>query len=293
MISGIVFDIQKLCVHDGPGIRTTVFLKGCSLRCFWCHNPESLKHNRELMFFDEKCIQCKQCMASCTEGVHTLENGVHRLERTKCKACGACVSQCMTKALSMAGVTMTVNEVIDEVMKDAEFYKASNGGVTFSGGEALLQIDFLEAVLAACKQNNLHVAIETAGNVEWQNFERILPYVDLFLYDIKMIDPIKHKQYVGADNTRCLSNVERLIKGENNVIVRVPVIPSINDDDNEIEAITHFVKSINKETPVELLPFHKMGQTKYESLALDYEAQHLEAPSQETMERLNIIISKK
>ncbi|MEG0086243.1 MAG: glycyl-radical enzyme activating protein [Niameybacter sp.] len=293
MISGTVFDIQRLCVHDGPGIRTTVFLKGCSLQCFWCHNPESLKHHKELMFFSEKCMQCKECIERCPEGVHTLENGEHLLDRTKCKTCGACASHCMTKALSMAGVTMTVEEVMEEVMKDVEFYKTSNGGVTFSGGEALLQIDFLEAVLRACKQNSLHVTIETAGNVKWEHFERILPHVDLFLYDIKMMDSLKHKQYVGADNARCLSNVEQLIKRGKNIIVRVPVIPDINDHDKDIEAITNFVKHINKEIPLELLPFHKMGQTKYESLGLDYEAKHLEAPSQETMQRLNTIIFKK
>lgn len=293
MLSGTVFDVQRFCVHDGPGVRTTVFLKGCSLKCFWCHNPESIKPNKQLMVFAHKCIHCNRCVEICTQKAHTTKNGEHIFDRTLCKECGDCARSCVAKALVMSGTTMTIAQVMEEILKDVSFYKTSKGGVTFSGGEPLLQIDFLEELLIACKQNNLHTAVETAGNTSFEYFKRISPYTDLFLYDLKVMDPNLHKQVAGAHNQRCLSNLEQLIKKGKQVRVRIPVIPGINDSEKAIEEMVAFVAALDKKTEIELMPFHKMGQSKYDSLGLDYKANNLEAPSQETIQKLqNILLSK-
>lgn len=291
MLTGTVFDIQRCCVHDGPGIRTTVFLKGCSLQCFWCHNPESINPNKQLMVFLDKCIHCHYCIEVCKQKAHILKNGEHIFDRSLCNACGECVKGCESKALTMSGTTMTVEQVMEEVLKDISFYKTSKGGVTFSGGEPLLQIDFLEELLLTCKQNNLHTAIETAGNTNWESFERIAPYTDLFLYDLKIMNPDLHKQVTGMANRRCLSNLKQLIEKGKEVRVRIPVIPGINDFETAIKEIVDFVTSLDKKTTIELMPFHKMGQSKYDSLGLTYKAQDLNAPSQEVIQQLQNIIS--
>lgn len=291
MLSGMVFDIQRLCVHDGPGIRTAVFLKGCSLHCFWCHNPESINKNRQLMFFPKKCIQCGQCVLACKRQAHNLNQEEHSFNRSLCVECGECAAKCEAKALVMSGVTMTAAEVMDEILKDVAFYKTSKGGVTFSGGEPLMQIDFLEDLLIKCKEHNIHTAIETAGNVSWENFKRIMPYTDLFLYDLKAAEPTLHKNVTGVDNHRCLSNLEQLTAGGAQVTVRIPVIPGVNDSEERIIEMKLFLDSLKKDVEVELLPFHKMGQSKYDSLELEYKAGAIEPPSQELMQRLRNIIS--
>lgn len=291
MLTGTVFDIQRCCVHDGPGIRTTVFLKGCSLQCFWCHNPESINPNKQLMVFLDKCIHCNYCIEVCEQKAHIMKKGEHIFDRTLCNECGECAKICETKALIMSGATMTVEQVMEEVLKDIFFYKTSKGGVTFSGGEPLLQIDFLEELLLTCKQNNLHTAIETAGNTNWESFERIAPYTDLFLYDLKIMNADLHKQVTGVDNHRCLSNLKQLIEKGKEVRVRIPVIPGINDFEVAIKEIVDFVISLDKKTTIELMPFHKMGQSKYDSLGLTYKAKDLNAPSQEVIQQLQNIIS--
>lgn len=293
MLSGTVFDVQRFCVHDGPGIRTTVFLKGCSLQCFWCHNPESINPNKQLMVFSHKCISCNRCIEVCKQKAHTIKNGEHTFDRTLCHACGDCARTCVAKALVMSGVTMTVAQVMEETLKDVSFYKTSEGGVTFSGGEPLLQVDFLEALLIACKENNLHTAVETAGNTSLENFKRIAPYTDLFLYDLKVMDPNLHKKVAGAHNQRCLSNLEQLIKEGKQVRVRIPVIPGINDCEKAIEEMVAFITALDEKIEIELMPFHKMGRSKYHSLGLDYKANNFDPPSQETMQKLqNILLSK-
>lgn len=291
MTSGMVFDIQRICVHDGPGIRTSVFLKGCSLHCFWCHNPESIKGHRQLMVFPQKCIACGDCVTACKQGANQINDGVHRFNRDLCIECGQCAKTCEAKALVMSGNVMTVTEVMDEIVKDIAFYKTSNGGATFTGGEPLLQIDFLEELVMACKDQNIHTAIETAGNVSWESFKRILPYTDLFLYDLKVLNPTLHKQVTGSYNERCLSNLRQLADQGCRVKVRIPIIPHVNDSEEFIQEVKLFLGGINGNIEVELLPFHKMGRSKYDSLELDYKAGELEPPDQDLMQRLKTIIA--
>lgn len=287
---GVVFDIQRFSMHDGPGIRTTVFLKGCTLRCFWCHNPESIKPEQELMVFEERCIGCNACIEVCPVKAHALVAGQKVFEREKCIQCGKCAKACYAGALEQTGKCMGVKEIIDEVEKDKAFYQRSGGGVTFSGGEPLFQKEFLSTLLQESKARGLHTAVETAGNVPWEAFEAILPYTDLFLYDLKVMDAEKHKEVTGASNVKCLANLKKLIALKSNIWIRVPVITGVNDQEECMEAIRGFVA--DDEIPIELLPFHRMGTGKYKALGLVYQAETLAVPSTQKMEQLNQIINR-
>ncbi len=270
MLGGMIFDIIRNSFVDGPGIRTTVFFKGCNLRCAWCHNPESQSFEPQLMFYKNKCTDCGRCKEVCP----------NHLE--KCDLCGKCEIYCPRDARKICGSQMSVSEIMAEVIKDKDFYEASGGGVTFSGGECMLQIDFLCELLKKCKQKGIHTAVDTAGCVPWESFEKILPYTDLFLYDVKLMDKEKHKQYVGADNTLILENLKRLSKSGKIIIVRIPVIGRVNDNDEEIQAIADFLSSLNIEK-VELLPYHAMGEHKYE--ALDRSTCKFEVPKQDEIKK--------
>lgn len=289
-MQGMVFDIQRLCVHDGPGIRTTVFLKGCPMHCFWCHNPESIRPERQLLFFADSCIHCFQCIKVCEAKAHYQEQGRHMFQRNLCTGCGRCANVCAANALVLSGTAMTVEQVMEEILKDTSFYQNSNGGITISGGEPLLQIDFLADLLHTCKKYGIHTAIETAGHVGWDRFARILDDTDLFLYDVKVMDPIVHKRVTGADNHSCLSNLGRLLETKKAVRVRVPVIPGVNDSKTAIRDIKCWVSERRAAVPIELLPFHTMGQTKYGGLGLSYPAASLQLPDEETMKRLRTIV---
>ena len=270
-----VFDIQHFSIGDGPGIRTTVFFKGCNLRCAWCHNPESQNAKKQLLFHKNKCTGCGKCKEKCP---HSLE---------ECELCGRCAIYCPNDAREICGKEYTANEVMVEILNDKAFYENSGGGVTFSGGECMLQIDFLEEILKECKKNGIHTAVDTAGNVPYEYFERIIPYVDLILYDVKCFDNDRHKQYTGASNELILSNLGKLLKTGKAVWVRIPVIPSVNDTEEEMLKIKVFLSSHGAPEKVELLPYHAFGEHKY--AAIGKEVQTFSVPSEDEMSQLKMI----
>jgi pyruvate formate lyase activating enzyme len=279
MTAGIVFDIQRFSVHDGPGIRTTVFLKGCSLRCFWCHNPEGIRPKPEIQFEPGKCIGCGECVLICPQGAQHLDDGQRSYNRDDCIVCGQCVETCYTRGLALVGRTMAVEEVLAEVMLDRAFYQDSGGGVTLSGGEPVLQTDFAHDLLARCQAEGIHTAIETAGYYPWDRLERLLPHFDLVMMDLKHMDSAQHQTATGAPNERILDNARRLAITDTALIFRVPVIPTVNDTVEAVSAIARFVVDLSgmrgAPLPLQLLPFHRLAEHKYTSLGRDYAARSL------------------
>ena len=297
-VTGTVINIQRFSIHDGPGIRTTVFFKGCSLRCFWCHNPESIRPRPEIQFYVDRCIGCQECLAVCPQGAHIFNgdgsgNG-HKYDRRECIVCGQCVDTCCTAAVELTGRRLSVDEVMAEVLADKTFYATSGGGVTLSGGEPLMQRDFAHAILERCQEEGLHTAIETAANCRWEDLESLLPVTELFMMDIKHMDPACHKDATGVSNERILANADRLAASGKPVLFRIPVIPTVNDTVEEISAIAAFVHELGKlgvaqqnlehDLPqLELLTFHRLAADKYQSLGLDYRAATLEPPDKRRM----------
>ena len=269
-----IFDIERNSYVDGPGIRTTVFFKGCNLKCAWCHNPESQSPKKEMLFYKNKCTGCGKCKEKCT---YNLE---------KCVFCGKCTLFCPSDAREICGREYTVDEVLETVKKDKIFYDNSGGGVTFSGGECMLAIDFLEELLKRCKEMGIHTAVDTAGHIPPEYFERILAYTDLFLYDIKIVDSEKHKKYVGVGNELIISNIKKLLSLGARVIVRVPIIPGVNDTEEEILAVKEIASGAEK---IELLPYHAMGEHKY--AALGKEECKFSTPTEDKMKKLRAVLS--
>ena len=278
MTQPIVFNLQKFCVHDGPGIRTTVFFKGCPLRCGWCHNPESQSGMPELLFDRERCTACGRCQAVCPRGAIRMDEGGAVHDRNLCHSCGACADQCLNGARELCGKTATIGELLNEIEKDRVFYEQSGGGVTFSGGEALAQIDALTELARACKDIGLHVAVDTCGHAPFASFERILACTDLFLYDIKHMDPDVHRRITGRDNKPILKNLRRLAAAGANISVRVPLIDGVNADDGNIDALAAFLNE-TRLTHVMLLPCHHTGRSKYERLGRVFDAEAWPSPS--------------
>lgn len=258
MPKAMIFDIQRNSYVDGPGIRTTVFFKGCNLRCKWCHNPESQSFEKQMMFYKDKCTGCGKCREVCPNHLK------------KCDFCGKCELYCPAEARKICGREYTSDEVLAEVIKDKAFYDNSGGGVTFSGGECMLQLDFLCEILKKCKSEGIHTAVDTAGNVPWKSFEKILPFTDLFLYDIKAFGAELHRKGTGVSNELILENLKNL-SGRADIIVRIPVIGGYNDNDEEIRQIADFLKQI-KIIKAELLPYHAMGEHKYTALGRNTES---------------------
>jgi pyruvate formate lyase activating enzyme len=277
--NAVIFDIQRYSVHDGPGIRTVVFFKGCPLRCRWCQNPESWKPTPEIGFLLERCIGCRSCEESCPEGA--ILSGDKRIDRARCTACGACVETCDSEALRMVGEEWVQAELVREVSRDRPFYEDSGGGVTLSGGEPLLQIDFVEELCSACREEGISVAVETCGAVPFQSFQRILPYVDLILYDVKAIDSALHQAWTGASNERILSNLERLRGSGIRVIPRVPVIPEHTAlPSNLCQIAAHLAGSFPE---VHLLPYHRWGEAKSDLIDGPKPSLQLDPPCEEEM----------
>lgn len=266
---GIIFDIQRYSVHDGPGIRTLVFLSGCPLRCVWCANPESQKTVPQVMWDSKTCRRCQKCNEICPEGAITEGANAKMIDRAKCTGCGLCDKVCASHSIMLAGRYVNVDEVMAEVDKDKVFYKTSGGGVTIGGGEPLLQPGFARKLLAASRERGYNTAIETAGYVPWENMEKVIPYTDLFLYDIKLLDAEKHGRYIGTDNALILENVRKLKQAGANILVRMPVIPGINDSDESIEAVAALAGSMHMDG-MQLLPYHMMGTGKYTQLGETY-----------------------
>lgn len=288
-MTGTIFDIKKFSIHDGPGIRTTVFFKGCPLRCVWCHNPEGQEMSAEIMFFPDRCSVCGNCVSVCPNQAIVLKDAgceITRVcpERKKCVACGACVKACPRGAREVAGRVVTSDELIREIMKDVVFYDSSGGGVTFSGGEPLLQPDFLLALLRECKEREIHTAVDTCGFVKWETLSSIIPYADLILYDLKCMDSDMHYELTGRGNEEILENLRRLSKANCNVIVRFPLIPGINDNDENITCMGEFVLSLRhggRLPRVDILPYHKMGLDKYLRLGRAYSLPYVTQPKDE------------
>jgi len=257
---GMIFNIQKFSVHDGPGIRTTVFLKGCPLRCLWCHNPESYEPGPELTVMETRCIQCGACRDICPKHLFYWDESS---DFSRCNRCGQCVEACPTSARQMAGCVMTVDEVIGKVMKDRIFYDDSGGGVTISGGEPLFQPGFLKALLMALKHRGIHTAVDTSGFCPQDDLMAIAGLTDLFLFDIKMMDEQKHRHYTGVSNQPIIRNLMVLGQIHSHIWIRIPVIPGINDDDENIQSTARLAASIPGVRQINLLPYHHMGVSKF------------------------------
>jgi pyruvate formate lyase activating enzyme len=281
---GLVFNLQKYSIQDGPGIRTTVFLKGCPLHCAWCHNPESISAGKEVLLLENRCMGCAQCRAACRYGVAFDAAAPLPARNVRCDTCGQCVDACPTGARQMVGCEMTVDQVLAEIRRDLTFYEDSGGGVTFSGGEPLLQARFLKRVLQACRQEGISTAIDTCGYAPRETLVELAPLTDLFLYDIKLMDDGLHRQYTGVSNRRILENLQALAGVHDRIWVRVPVIPDVNDGVEALGAIAAFVRPLRSVRQVNLLPYHRAAQHKQHALGGDPAFYRLEPPSPEVIE---------
>lgn len=285
MNKGTIINIQKYSVHDGPGIRTTVFFKGCPLNCLWCHNPESQNKEKEIMFFRERCTGCGKCVKRCPNNAIKITNGKSLINKEKCILCNKCIDFCPNNARELVGKDLSKEELFKEILKDEIFYEESGGGVTFSGGEPMLYADFIDDILSQCKIRGIHTAIDTCGYVSWDKFEKIKDKVDLFLYDLKLMDNEKHKKYTGVENKLILDNLKRLSDNGHNIFIRMPIITGVNDDLKNIDEAINFISKLNI-IQVNLLPYHKMGMDKYKRLNMKYKLSGDEKPSDEKMSEI-------
>jgi pyruvate formate lyase activating enzyme len=286
----VIFDIQRFSVHDGPGIRSLVFFKGCALHCAWCSNPESQSTKPELAFFSNRCVGCRNCLSVCGHGACRSNNdGGLRFDRRLCADCGDCTEACYADARVMIGRRMSVDDVLCEVRKDAVFYRHSGGGVTLGGGEPAIWPRFAARLLRALKADGMHTAIETCGQVEYGEFERLVPHLDLVMYDVKHMDSVQHERYTGATNEKVLANLDRLAAEEVEIVVRIPVIPGVNDDTENIGRTADFA-AIRGIARVDLLPYHRYAQDKYARLVREYGLAGLQPPTDEHMAELAAVV---
>ena len=269
--TGIIFDIKRYAIHDGPGIRTTVFFKGCPLRCRWCQNPESWGAGLELSLRIGRCRACRQCLEACERGAIEFSSNRPVTDPSRCSLCGECVDACPTGAREIIGRQVTVAEILAEIEKDIVFYDQSGGGATFSGGEPLMQPDFLRELLLQCRAREIHTVVDTSGYAEPRVIETIADCVDLFLCDVKHMDSREHERLTGVGNELILANIQRLAVGGRKVTIRLPVIPSFNDDDQNLIATGEFVASLRDVTRIDLLPYHRGGRYKAARFTREYE----------------------
>lgn len=300
-IKGKIFNIQKYSIYDGKGIRTLVFLKGCNIRCPWCSNPEGLEKAYQVMYQQKNCTNCGACSEVCPAGIHGMFRNAdgfneHRINRSiECIGCKKCEEACITDALEIVGQEVTVQQVMDIVMQDYDFYVASGGGITLGGGEMSLQIDFAVELLKQCKQTMINTAVETNGTTKLENYERLAEYTDLFLFDIKHIDTHEHKRLYGVGNESVQRNLQRLMELKANVVIRMPIVKGYNDSYDAITGAIHYVMAMAKIgniKRIEFLPYHQFGKTKYEKLDMIYPIKEDPSYTNEELDKLTAFFNK-
>ncbi|HET91798.1 MAG TPA: glycyl-radical enzyme activating protein [Chloroflexi bacterium] len=293
-VTGRTFNIQRFSTRDGPGIRTTIFFKGCPLRCPWCHNPEGLSPQTELVWYESRCIGIRDCLAACPEGALELTpQGMH-IARQRCTACGACAEACPSGALEIIGQEWTVEELLTETAKDVVFYETSGGGVTLSGGEPMQQADFITALARQCREAGISVALDTCGAAPWEDYERLLPWADLVLYDLKLWDAARHQAVTGLDNRLILDNVRRIASTGARLWIRTPIIPGYTADAENVAALGDFIAAaLPAIERWELLAYTHLGQPKYQRLSRSYALEGAPLLSQAEMEALHAVAAER
>lgn len=280
MTTALLFDLRRFSIHDGPGIRTTLFFKGCPLSCLWCHNPESQKVGRELLYHANRCTGCGECLGACPEGaLSASENGEIQVDLGLCRVCGDCAAACAAEARQLAGRQWTVAEMMAEIERDRPFYERSGGGVTLSGGEPLLQAEAAGELLRACRQAEIHTALDTSGYASWPVLERLLPDVNLFLYDLKLVDEAEHRGLTGVSSRVVIENLRHLSQRGCKIRLRIPLIPGLNDQPASLHAAAALAASLPSLEGVDLLPYHAAGAGKYARVGKAYSLIALRAPS--------------
>lgn len=280
MATALIADIKRMTLHDGPGVRSTVFVKGCPLHCLWCHNPESISGRVQILYHENLCMQCGNCDRSCP--VQAVNRG--RIDRLRCTGCGLCAEHCFRGAITVSGKNWTAREVFLKVLQDKDFY-LPEGGVTVSGGEPLLYPDFTAELFAMLRREKIHTALDTCGEVPFSHFETVLPYTDLILYDLKGMDPVRHKLHTGRSNERILENLRKLGGLPIPIEIRMPLIPGLNDDPEELKQAADFLAEIPAVTRVKLLPFHNMARNKYRAAGMADTTPDVTPPDEEAMEK--------
>jgi len=290
----LVFNIQKFSTHDGDGVRTTIFFKGCPLKCRWCHNPESQRYEKELIFHHNKCVVCGKCVVKCPQQANSIVDGKLVFDRDKCTACGVCTDWCIKEAREIAGKEYTVDELVKEAKKDQIFYEQSGGGVTLSGGEVMAQnIDYIEQLCKRLHREGISVFIDTSGYTKYENLKRLIPFADVFLYDIKAIDSEEHKDYIGVDNALILENLVKLSNDGAGIYARLPIIGKVNATDEYINSVIRFLEDNHvKVQQVNLLPYHDIGKGKYASLDRPYDEASMAKPDKELMEHFKTMFEE-
>lgn len=287
MSEGLIFDIKRYSIHDGPGIRTTVFLKGCPLNCRWCHNPEGRSASPEVMVRTGRCLEgCSECLAVCPERALRKAGPFPALDRLACTVCGECAEVCPTGAIEMVGRRLSAIGLLREIEKDRVFYDESGGGVTFSGGEPLAQPEFLEELLGLCRSRGIHTAVDTCGLAAPEVLERIAAKADIFLFDLKTMDEQKHVAFTGESNRLILENLERLAGRGSRIIIRIPVVPGVNDDPGNIRRTASFLRSLGGISEISLLPYHRLGRDKSRGIDKEDSCQEFEPPAGESLEMM-------
>ncbi len=290
-MTGRIFNIQRFSVNDGPGIRTTVFLKDCPLSCVWCHNPESQSQDRKVIYKANRCLHCGACAEFCPQHAIHMNDTVYT-DPDLCNQCGTCLEYCYAEAREIAGQEISVDELLVEIEKDRPFYQESGGGLTLSGGEPLMQPEFVHAVLEECQLRGFHTALDTCGYAEWSTLDTIRPFVDLFLFDLKIMDDLKHVKYTGVSHDIILKNLRRLAELGEHIKIRIPIIPGITNDDNNITALCEFVKKLPGDQSIDLLPYHNIAKDKYQRLQKTYDLENLTTPSDDEMLKIKQCIEQ-
>lgn len=282
MTKGLIFNIQKFSIHDGPGIRTTIFLKGCPLRCKWCANPESQSANVQILWDQKKCVHCLQCVKSCMHQAISCREGEIHIDEALCQGCLNCVSTCLQSALSNEGETKEIEEIVRIALQDRDFYEESGGGITISGGEGMSQPDFLKELVKELKKHNLHLAIETTGYIPKETFHKLAPLFDLLLFDVKHYDTNRHFEGTGVHNEQIINNLKWAFHQGLEILPRIPVIPSFNDSIQDAAGLASLLTEIGLKK-VQLLPFHQFGERKYEMMHKEYAYKNVKALQKEDL----------